>query len=191
MTNPSGPLLLDASCLLNLYATGRLREIALTLPYQVGVADYVLEVEALYTVVPDPGGIGEQREPVNISSLLQEGTIEVMRLEQPEEQETFVDFAALLDDGEAITAAIAQHRGGLVATDDRKAIRVLRGQVPPIPIASTLELLHLWAQEGMVTDVELQEAVEAMRLGASYVPSIRDPLYAWWLAISHGGSAGS
>ena len=41
-------LVLDASCLLNLYATGRLREIALAVGVQVEVADYVLEREAIY-----------------------------------------------------------------------------------------------------------------------------------------------
>ena len=41
-------LLLDASCLLNLYATGRLREIAEVLPYQLCVAGYVAEQEALF-----------------------------------------------------------------------------------------------------------------------------------------------
>ena len=39
-------LILDASCLLNLYATKRFGEIVASLPEQVGVADYVLEEEA-------------------------------------------------------------------------------------------------------------------------------------------------
>ena len=48
MTQRFDILILDASCLLNLYATGRSRDIALTLPYRLGVADYVLEREVLY-----------------------------------------------------------------------------------------------------------------------------------------------
>ena len=36
-------LLLDAGCLLNLYATDRLLEIAAALPWQLAVVDYVLE----------------------------------------------------------------------------------------------------------------------------------------------------
>ena len=42
-----GVLLLDASCLLNLYATGRMIETAAALPWQLAVVDYVLEHEAL------------------------------------------------------------------------------------------------------------------------------------------------
>ncbi len=41
-------LILDASTLLNLYATPRLREITSAGPYQLAVAEYVLNEEALF-----------------------------------------------------------------------------------------------------------------------------------------------
>ena len=187
MTNTPGSLLLDASCLLNLYATGRLREIAAMLPYQLRVADYVLEQEALYTWLPDPASTREQRVPVDLSFLVREGLIQVMRLEHLEEELTFVDLAALVDDGEAVTGALAFHRRCSLATDDRKARRVLGEQVPTVPLVSTLELLRLWAQEASVPGAELRAAMTAMRSGASYVPGDRDPLYTWWREVMHGG----
>lgn len=189
MTNPPRPLLLDASCLLNLYATGRLGEIAAALPYQLGVADYILEREALYTWVPDPAGTGERKEPVDLSSLVHEGLFRVLRLERSEEEVTFVDLAASIDDGEAITGALAFHRGCSVATDDRKAHRVLQEQVPTVPLVSTLELLKLWAEELSIPDSELQAAMMSMKLWASYIPGDRDPLYAWWQEIMHGSAS--
>lgn len=48
-----------------------------------------------------------------------------------EEEETYVNLALQLDDGEAATGALAIHRGAVVATDDRKAIRILTGE--PLP----------------------------------------------------------
>ena len=54
----------------------------------------------------------------------------VMRLETPSEEASFVELAAVLDDGEAVTGAIALNRGHLVAIDDRKARRVLGGKAP-------------------------------------------------------------
>ena len=188
MTDSPRILLLDASCLLNLYATGFLREIVATLPYQLAVADYVLEQEALYIWLPEPDETREERVLVDLSQLVSEGLIHLMRLEQLEEELTFVDLAVSIDDGEATTGALAFHRGCSVATDDRKARRVLGERFPAVPVVSTLELLNLWAQDESVSNVELQAAMTRMRTGASYVPGYRDPLYGWWREVIHGST---
>lgn len=182
MAQPPSLLLLDASCLLNLYATGRLRDIALSLPYRLGVADYVLEQEALYIWLPGLSETREEQVPVDISSLVKEGIIEVLGLEYSEEEAAFVNLAALIDDGEAITGALAMHRGHGVATDDRKARRVLSEQTPSIPLVSTLDLVKSWAEKALVPQQEVQAALVSMRIGASYLPGERDPLYEWWKA---------
>ena len=61
-------LVLDASCLLNLYATGRLREIALVVGMQLAVAEYVLENEVIYTWQTDATGVREEAVPVDLGS---------------------------------------------------------------------------------------------------------------------------
>ena len=179
-------LLLDASCLLNLYATGRLREIAVLLPYQLGVADHVVEKEVLYITRTGPAAAEDAREPVDLSSLLEDGLIQLMCLEHPAEEATFVDLAAHLDDGEAKTGALAFHRDCSVATDDRKARRVLGQLNPPVQLVSTLQLLKLWAEEVPVSKEELRAAMADMQSGASYFPGARDPLYQWWQSIVCG-----
>ena len=188
MTHFRSTLLLDASCLLNLYATGRFRDIAVTLPYQIAVADYVLDVEALYVWRLDPTGTRDEAEPVDLSSLVDEGLVRVMTLETPDEEGTFVELAALVDDGEAITGALAAHRQCALATDDRKARRVLGERTAAVPLLSTLELLRLWTDGAAVPDTELREAMDGMRLGASYVPGPRDPLHLWWQSVMEGDS---
>ena len=174
-----GDLLLDASCLLNLYATGRIAEIAAALPWQLAVVDYVLEHETLY--IRATGGYEESGEtvPVDLSPIIEGGLLLVVRLEGPGEQAHFVELAADLDDGEAMTGAIAINRGLAVAIDDRKARRVLGEKAPELRLLSTLELLHLWS--AAVPDEEAGRALRAMRYGARYVPGQRDPLYAWWV----------
>ena len=140
-------LLLDASCLLNLYATGRLREIAEVLPYQLCVAGYVAEQEALYVRRAGPTDAEEVRIPVDLSSLYEDGLMQLMCLENPTEEATYVNLAAHLDEGEAITGALAFHRGCSVATDDRKARRVLGQLNPPVKLVATLlQLLKMWAR---------------------------------------------
>ena len=185
--HPSECLVLDASCLLNLYATGRLGEIVLAFGRQVEVTDYVLEREAIYTWQADSTGAHEQAVPVDLTLLVEEGLIRVVRLENPEEQETFVALAALVDDGEAATAALALHRGCAVATDDRKARRVFGEFMPDVPLVSTLDLMKQWIDESQVPRDELQAAMDAMRDSASYVPGSRDPLFEWWALIVSSG----
>ena len=113
-----------------------------------------------------------------------------MGLETPDEEATFVELAAVVDDGEAMTGALAAHRQCSLATDDRKARRVLGEQIPTVPLLSTLELLKLWVDGAAVPDTELRAAVEGIRVGASYVPGPRAPLYSWWQSILEGDSLG-
>ena len=179
-------LLLDASCLLNLFAIGHLREIVVVLPYQLWVADYVAEQEALYVRRPGPTDARDVQEPVDLAPLLEEGLIQLMSLNHPEEEATLVNLAAHLDDGEAITGALALHRDCSIATDDRKARRVLGQYAPSVQLVSTLELLKLWAEEALVPKDELRAAMADMQSGASYTPGARDPLYDWWRSIVCG-----
>ncbi len=186
MTRHFDLLLLDASCLLNLFATGFLREIADVLPYQLCVADYVAEQEALYVRRAGPTDAEEAQIPVDLSPLHEEGLIQLMCLENPTEEATYVNLAAHLDEGEAITGALAFHRDCSVATDDRKARRVLRQYSASMELLSTLDLLKQWAERGQAPRDKLGAAVAKMRTGASYVPGRRDPLYPWWRSIVRG-----
>lgn len=174
-------IVLDASCLLNLYASGRLSDIASALPCRLAVADYVATEEALFVWRMVDGT--EEQERVELNPLIDEGLIKVMDLENSRETATFVDFAAQIDDGEAYTCALALHRGWAVASDDRKARRVFTEATEDIVLFSTSELLKTWADETSIPTEELRDALRAIQTGASYVPSQRDPLYSWWLSI--------
>ena len=182
-TNPRGRLLLDASCLLNLYATGRMRDIATSTGYQFEVTDYVLQYETLYVLQTNPEGTGEERTPVDLDPLIEEGLLHVVELEGEDVLSSFVLLASLVDDGEAATGALALHRDCSVAIDDRKARRVMSEVMPEVALVSTLELMRLWAQGASVPARELRDALMAMQTGASYVPGRRDPLYGWWLSV--------
>ena len=116
--------------------------------------------------------------------LVDDGLLLVVWLEDPNEEAYFVELAATLDDGEAITGAIALNRGYSVAIDDRKARRVLGEKAPGMRLVSTLELVQHWATA--VTSQEVILVLRAMQHGAHYIPGQRDPLYDWWRAIMEG-----
>ena len=183
----TGVLLLDASCLLNLYATSRLLEIAAALPWELAVVDYVLEQEALFVRIIGAYEEQEETAPVDLSPLIDEGLLLVVRLETPSEEASFVELAAILDDGEAMTGAIALNREHLVAIDDRKARRVLGEKAPGMRLVSTLEIMRQWGASVPVQEVS--HALRAMQHRARYVPGQWDPLYAWWRDMMEDSNA--
>ena len=132
----------------------------------------------------------EQGEPapVDLSQPIEGGLILFVSLEGPGEQAHFVALAAGLDDGEAMTGAIAANRGFGVTIDDRKGRRVLGRKDSGLRLVSTLELVHRWSMG--VSEEETNRALQAMRYGARYVPGNRDPFYGWWRNAVEGPSDG-
>jgi hypothetical protein len=183
MPVPQRPIILDASCLLNLYASGKLRQIAEILPQPLAVAEYVVQQEALYIRRRPSEQEPEEREPVDLGSLVAAGLIQGLTLSSEAEATTFIDMAREMDDGEAMTCALAMHRQCDVATDDRKAQRVLSGRAPHIPIISTLAIVKQWAELAGITKAEIKVSLLNILSGANYYPGEREPLYAWWIDI--------
>lgn len=174
-----GAILLDASCLLTLFACGRLNEICETLSEPIGVLEYVLTQEALFVRDTDPNSGEALKIRVDVGPLVSAGLVRVLLMENPEEKETFVDLATMLDDGEAMTVACAEHRGCCVATDDRKALRVIQDR-GVVSATTSLELVKRWAEARYITKDVIRSTLKCMSSGASYWPGERHPLYAWW-----------
>jgi predicted nucleic acid-binding protein len=169
-------LLLDACCLINLAATGLLDEILLRLPYACATSDLVISTEVLSVLSAD----GLEREPINASAL---SGLSIFSLSD-EELVSFLEFAMDLDDGEASVCALAQSRGGTVATDDRKAIRILGGASPAIPILQTPDLLYEWQKISGSSHRELCEIVRAIEQRARFRPRRDHRLFSWWSGFS-------
>jgi predicted nucleic acid-binding protein len=180
MSVPQRPLILDASCLLNLYASGRLREIAQASPQRLVVVDYVIQQEALYIRRRSAVQDQEERESVDIAPLISAGLLQVITINCEAEAATFVDLAGEMDDGEALTCALAIHRQYDAATDDRKAQRILFTRAPQVVIRSTLAIVRQWAELTGITKTELRAVLVNIRFGAHYYPGVRDPYYEWW-----------
>ena len=171
-------ILLDACNLLNLYGTGEIEAILRSLPYRrvVGVrgrreAQSVRKEEA------------EERERVDLEPLIEAGLLHEEALGCPEEQDLFVEFGLLLDDGEAEALALAVTRGYAFASDDRKARRIAVERLPGTKLWSTLELLNEWQARGGIAETALGEVLRRMSYRSSYRPRATDPLWNWWVAM--------
>jgi len=199
---PDPPLvLLDACCVINLLASGVIEEVFDAVPASFAVARLVAEDEVLFVAEEDDAqpddaqpegdeaaaGSGESarldRERLDLMPLTERGRLEVMELGTREEHETFVELALQLDDGEAMTAALAIHRGGEVATDERKAIRLLEGRSPPVPLRRTSALLRMWVRRRRVPEERVREVLRRIQRRASFTPPRDDPEVEWWRGV--------
>jgi predicted nucleic acid-binding protein len=176
-------VLLDACCLLNLHATRHVEEILQILPARFAVVEAVAN-ETLYTRRGGGGADADEKDRVDLTLLTTAGLIEILHMESAEAT-SYVTFAAHLDDGEAMTIALALHRGGVVATDDRKAIRIIQTLAPQVRIHTTAELLKAWADLVQLPPPALRTVLTVLmdvRQRARFAPGRHDPLQAWWLS---------
>jgi hypothetical protein len=173
-------VVVDACCLLNLHATGRVDGILGTIPADFAAATRAMQEAGYLWATSHTRGVAD-KEPISHESLVSAGLLREWDLASEDEYATFVDFSRALDDGEARTCALAVHRGGVVATDDRAALRLLAGRRPAVPAVSTSHLLFRWARMTQVSAMELELVLRAIRTRARYVPPRTDPNYVWWL----------
>lgn len=192
-------VLLDACCLINLFASGHGEEILRALPHRWAIARYVVEEEILEIEVEaldeanEPPNSTRTRRPLRplLAELLEKGLMEELDVGSEEEQAELVRFAAELDDGEAHTCALAIVRHGRVATDDRKAIRVLRSAWKSRghegePVLRTSELLFSWADAQRIARPNLVRIVRAIARQASFFPPRSDPYLERWMELLSG-----
>lgn len=173
-------LILDACCIINLYASGRMGDILASIVQSVTVAAYVKDREANTIYTADGSGA---REAIDLSPFINQGILSVVDIETAAESVRFIDFSARLgDDGEAITGAIAAERNWAIGTDDGAASRFFTHHCSTLQIVSSLALLKHWADATSVPAAELGTALRLVRVRGRYQPKARHPLYPWWQA---------
>lgn len=185
------PLLLDACCVINLLASGEARAIIGALEdVDVAVASLVAEREVVEVppvseeeAADEDVDLERSGTTLTLDPLVEEGLLSVLAPEGERETATYVDLALQLDDGEAMTGAIAIHRGGAVATDDKKAIRVLGGQSPAPEIRRTSWLIRTWAEAASVDEERVRSALRNIERRGSSFPPADDPLLSWWRKV--------
>jgi predicted nucleic acid-binding protein len=172
------PILLDTSTTLNLLATRVSQAMLESLEVKCLVCSAVI-AETLYIRSDDPT---QPVEAVSVNPWLQSGTVQTVTPDSPSEEKLYVQFAADLDDGEAMSLAICRSRGYALATDDRKARR-LAGQLtlPTIQLVSTSQIVHHWAGRAVPHQSELTRLLAAIELKARFIPPHDDPLREWWI----------
>jgi len=175
----SSATIIDACCLLNLHAGGRLEDMLRDAGPSFHVVDYVLNEEArsLWTLA-EAGNAPLKAAPAGAPP----NHLQVVRVDTDEEAADLLSLVAVdrLGEGEARSVALAIHRGYAVATDDRRARAVIANRYPSISIVGTPELVYSWAKRTRATNAEVKEILRKIETVGRYVPGPRQPLFKWW-----------
>lgn len=175
---PSRPIaILDACVLINLLATGRAEEILSSSDHSFAICT-VVRNESIYLRAADPSAPPEE---VKLDGLVESGCLKVLRLSGNPEDALYIDYAAQLDDGEAMSLALAQSRGFLIATDDRKARRLFTEEVQDSRrLLSTAGILRSWSEKIGLERAELKKILLDVSRRGRFFPQAGDPNLVWW-----------
>jgi len=172
---PRRKILLDACVAINLAATGGLEDIASTLDMTFNIAAQAAAEVGYLRDISD----GELvLTPINLAQFEQGHAVEILDL-APAELALYIELAALVDDGEAATIAMAIKRGLDIATDDRRARTLCQERHLAEPLRTTA-LLHAYADAAHLTDTRIRELLTSVRDRASFQPGRSDPELKWW-----------
>lgn len=175
-------VILDACCIINLYASGHMQTILESIPKQVAVAAYIRDVEALRIYSGPDEDVKKETELINLQPFVDSNLLQVVALENEPEENTFVNFSAIaaLDTGEVITAAIAVHRSWSLGTDDKSAISFFMRKVPQLHLISTPDILKHWVDTTHPQLAVVSIMLRNIRNRARYEPHHKHHLYRWW-----------
>jgi predicted nucleic acid-binding protein len=137
LTDPAALLVVDASTVINVNATGCGRHIIEALPNRVVIVD----------VVPEEleGGRHRERQDADLlNDLVRSKLVEIVSLDQTAEEhfEELVigEAKTTLDDGEGATIAYAASQNAVAVIDESKARRICAQRFPKLQLACTVDI---------------------------------------------------
>jgi predicted nucleic acid-binding protein len=165
---------IDACCIINLSA---IDELSSVLPHleMTWYVPSVVVAESLFLRGADRKGL----EPIDLTPAIDAQMLRICDLQDDRDTELYVELAAQIDDGEATCLAIAKNREWMLATDDRKALRLAREL--DVATVTTPELVKRWADRTGVSTGRLLAALTDIRERASFIPRSDSPHYSWWM----------
>ena len=171
-------LLNDCSVLLNLLASDCLASIAEATGWQFAICPAVRdEVKKLRDATT-----GEMVD-VDIAPLIASGLLQVLEISGDQEQTLYVEQAVVVDDGEAMSIALAVSRKLELAIDDKQAANHTRRTFPAVRLWSTPEIMKLWADTSAIEPLLLRKAIRLVEARARYFPPKSHAQAQWWYSM--------
>ena len=169
--------ILDACVLINLLASGRAQDIMSVSEYQFGICS-VVKNESIYLRSTESSAAPEE---VKLDPYVECGSLTVYELSGDAEKELYVDYAAELDDGEAMSLALVYSRGFSIASDDRKARRLFMEEIADSKrLLSTSQIVKGWSEKAGLDPGDLKQVLTEVSRRGRFFPNSGDAYFAWW-----------
>lgn len=171
---------IDACCLIDLLASGEAEAILLASGFTWRLPSAV-QIEVQYRRQYDPAQPGKTVNVlVDLSGLITAGVLIICSPQNQRELDQFTHYAAnFRSDGEAMCLSLAEQRQWVVATDDRRAIRV--AQQAGLTVVSCPELMKAWVDATGPDPIALRDVLQDIQVLAQFKPNPSMPDYAWWV----------
>ena len=170
--------ILDCCSLINLYAGwGGLAELK-TLDYSWFVSEAVLSEAQHVGEYSAEGGI--VRVPLDLVEVLGSEVVTAVKPESDGEIGDYVSFAMELDDGEAQSLAVAKHRGFVLLTDDKKALRIAQLPDVNVSVLTTPQVVRQWSELDVKNAARAHFVIQRVLLLARFLPAKGSPESEWW-----------
>ena len=176
--------MIDACCLIDLLASGQAEAILRATGHTWHLPTSV-QAEVQYVRQHDPDNPGAYPERARRSHAAREvrGCSRRASPTTPRSRLSYVHYATLFrSDGEAMCLALAECRGWIVATDDRRAIEV--AQQAGLTVVSCPELVKAWADATRPDSTSLVQVLTDIQTLAQFRPNPTMPESDWWSNLS-------
>jgi len=175
----STPAVIDACCLIDLLVSGQMEAILRATGYAWNLPDAVKAV-VQFVRRHNPARPGSfLNAPVDLSPHLNSGLLTACQPTASQGQTLFVQYAAeFRSDGEAMCLAIAEARGWVVATDDRKAIRI--AEKGGLTVISCPQLVKTWVDATRPDTALVVQVLTDIQTLAQFRPNSTMPESDWW-----------
>jgi hypothetical protein len=173
---------IDACCLINLLVSGETEAVlrASRLNWYLPVA---VQGEVQFRRERDPVDPSlNVTVPVDLSPMIDAGLLSLCSPQTQQELDRFTQYARLFrSDGEAMCLALAAERNWIVATDDRKAVRIAKQA--GLTVMSCPELVKAWADTSMSDHATIRRVLADIEHLAQFKPYPSLPEYQWWCDV--------
>jgi hypothetical protein len=171
---------IDACCLIDLLASGQAEAILRACGFAWHLPAAV-QAEVQFRRQYDPSQPGKIMPiPVDLSPMIPSGLLAVCSPRTQQELDQFTHYATIFrSDGEAMCLALAGERKWIVATDDRRVIRI--AQQAGLTVVSCPELVESWADAARPDRAALNKVLQDIRVLAQFKPNPTMPECQWWV----------
>jgi hypothetical protein len=174
------PAAIDACCLIDLLASGDAQAILRASNFAWHLPSAV-QGEVRYCRCHDPSQPGHVvTVPADLAGLIASQLLTVCDPATQQELDRYTHYATLFrSDGESMCLALAEQYGWVVATDDRRALRVARQA--GLTVVSCPQLPKAWADATTPDQAILIRVLQDIQLLAQFRPNWSMSECQWWV----------